>query len=489
MQPFKLYFNITTIQSPKYYLQLVFDIIYTDIVYVNPENPQLVCPLYDPSNIYYINGKDYNIYLPDEIDKIDFNYNFDDKLVIPGIWNLSIFDDYSMLNEWLLEQNFSVFALSVLLKIDLTKPISANLYHIKDHEKFVFPLEDNHTAFFSGYIYTKSLAFDDFTKLFSLSVQPNIELLKKADVRGLKAVRADALEIPDAFLSMKENLYYLLQVAFPNLKQSDIAIEHEFVFCAHSNPAHSHTSSDPNTIFAAGSIGVYTIHDLLFNVRDIVQRLGSITYPGNELRSMSVHDLLKVLCFSFFATLTVSHNRVIFASINKSFRTDKTFNGNRKVFSFTTETNFERLEWIRVTEVSANSHLSYTIGTQSDTTNGFDKNIALVTIMNFAVNQGVTRYILSSPFKVMDAENKLLHVIFAKESSTATDYKTFRKLLAKLWYNYLNIYSSGKIYHFLVDSVDFDFTQSIGYHDRLYSPVGIHYDIVDDSTTIDAVRI
>jgi len=195
-----------------------------------------------------------------------------------------------------------------------------------------------------------------------------------------------------------------------------------------------------------------------------------------------------ILCFSYFATLTVTHNKATFASINKSFRTDKTFNANRSVFSFTKEVSFERLEWIRVTEVSANSHLSHTIGTQSELTNGFDKNIALVTIMNFAVSQGVTKYILSSPFKVKDGQNNLLHVIFAKESTTATDYKTFRKLLATLWYNYLNKYSSGKIYHFQVDSVDFDFTQSIGYHDRLYSPVGIHYDIVDNSTTIDAVR-
>ncbi|NCQ19350.1 MAG: hypothetical protein GW805_13600 [Ignavibacteria bacterium] len=462
--------NITTIVNPRYLLQLQFTRYFSGFI----TSIDFDGTLYS----YTIWGKDYDIYLPAEIDKIDFNYNFDDKLIIPGIWNLSIFDNNSVLDELFFENNPTPLDVGQYYAPDLSNPVKALLYKIGDHERFEFPLDVNHTPFFSGYVYMKSLGFDDFTKMFSLSVQPDIELLKKADIHNLKAARADAEEIPDQHLSFRDNLYYLLQVAFPELKRENITIEHEFVFCAHSNPDLSHFSSNPNTIFAAGSISEYSIHELYFNVRDISNRLGI----------NSCHEILKALCFSYFATLTVTHNKATFASINKSFRTDKTFNANRSVFSFTKEVSFERLEWIRVTEVSANSHLSHTIGTQSELTNGFDKNIALVTIMNFAVSQGVTKYILSSPFKVKDGQNNLLHVIFAKESTTATDYKTFRKLLATLWYNYLNKYSSGKIYHFQVDSVDFDFTQSIGYHDRLYSPVGIHYDIVDNSTTIDAVR-
>ena len=480
MPTLTLKLNITTIAEPRYLLQLQF---------TNYQSGFVNSIDFDGTAwSHTVWGKDFSIYLPAEMDAINYDYNFDDKLVIPGIWNFSLLDDNSILDELIFENNAEPLDVGEFYKPDLSRPVKVLLYKIGEHERFKFPLVTNHVPFFSGIVDMKSFNFDDFTKMISLTATPDIDLLKKTDMRAIKAARADAQEIPDTMLTMKENLFYLLQVALPNLTLDNIFIEHEFVFCAHSNPNLSHTSTNPDTIYAAGNIGSYTIHDLLFNPRDIAQRLGSISYPGNEsLRSMTCHDLLKHLCFSFFAILTITQNKVVFSSINKAAHEGKTFNANRKAFGFTKEIVFERLEWIRITEVSANSHISHTIGTQSDLTHGFDKNIALVTIMNFVIVGGSTHYVLTSPFKVRTQGGVWLHVIFGKESTAATSYRTFRNLIATMWYDYMNKLTSGKIYTFQVDSCDIDFSYSLGYQDRLYTPVGLHYDIVDDSTMVEAV--
>ena len=151
--------NITTIVNPRYLLQLQFTRYFSGFI----TSIDFDGTLYS----YTIWGKDYDIYLPAEIDKIDFNYNFDDKLIIPGIWNLSIFDNNSVLDELFFENNPTPLDVGQYYAPDLSNPVKALLYKIGDHERFEFPLDVNHTPFFSGYVYMKSLGFDDFTKMFS----------------------------------------------------------------------------------------------------------------------------------------------------------------------------------------------------------------------------------------------------------------------------------------------------------------------------------
>jgi len=124
----------------------------------------------------------------------------------------------------------------------------------------------------------------------------------------------------------------------------------------------------------------------------------------------------------------------------------------------------------------------------SELTNGYEKYLTHVTIYNYSVISGVTHYILSSPLKVKDINGNFLYVIFAKENPLAVGYKTFRKLLSTIWFSYMNKFSSGRIYNFQIQTLDFDFSQSLGYKDRLYSPVSIHYNLVDDCTDVEAVR-
>lgn len=466
--------NISAIHNSKYLLQLQFQRYTNSFIKVFDFD--------GTGNSHTLWGKDYDIYLPDEIDTINFDYDFNDKLILPGIWNLSIFDNNSFLDEMIFENDPSHFEISEHFYPDLTKPISAILYKINDDEIFQFPLEVFHQPFYSGHVLSKPIEFKDKDKLLSITIAPNVADLKKADIHNLKAIRSDALEIPDDNLSFRDNLYYLLQVAFPELTKDNIFIDHDFVFCAHNDPTLSHDSSNPNTIFAAGSVGEYSIHDLYFNVRDISTRLGI----------NSCHDILKALCFSYFATLTVTHNKIVFASVNKSFKTDTTINVSRSLSDFSKEISFERLEWINVHEVSANSRLGYLIGTQSTLTNGFDKDIVLVTIMNFIVRDGETKYVLTSPLKVKNSSGTFLHVIFAKQNSLATDYRTFRRLLAEVWYNYMNKFTSGRIYKFAIEGTEFNYSNSIGHvnngNPRLYSPVSIHYNIVEDCTDVEAVR-
>jgi hypothetical protein len=333
--------------------------------------------------------------------------------------------------------------------------------------------------------------------LLNITIAPNIADLKKTDIRDITAVRADAQEIPDENLSIQENLFYLIQVALPNLKLSDVIVEHDFVFCAHSDPAHSHTSSDPNAIYRAGSVGEYTINDVHFNVRDIANRLGTLLMPSpNTLLSMTCHDMLKAICFSFFATLTITHNKVTFASINKSFKTDKTINVDRLLSNFEKEISFEKLEWIKITEHwlddTHNINFIHSIGTQSSVTNGFDKVITLLTTNFLSVSGGATHYTQTSPLVVYDNVGTALYVIFAKSNSNSTDYKSFRKLIATLWFDYMNVFTSGRIYKFTIEGTEFDYSNSIGHTNngnaRLYSPVSIHYNIVEDCTEVEAVR-
>ena len=104
--------NITAVQNPKYLLQLQFTSYFPGFIKV-----------YDFDGTAYAStlwGKDYDIYLPDEIDKINFDYNFDDKLILPGIWNLSIFDDNSFLDEMIFENNPSNFDISDYFIPDFT---------------------------------------------------------------------------------------------------------------------------------------------------------------------------------------------------------------------------------------------------------------------------------------------------------------------------------------------------------------------------------
>ena len=111
--------NITTIVNPRYLLQLQFTRYFSGFI----TSIDFDGTLYS----YTIWGKDYDIYLPAEIDKIDFNYNFDDKLIIPGIWNLSIFDNNSVLDELFFENNPTPLDVGQYYAPDLSNPVKALL--------------------------------------------------------------------------------------------------------------------------------------------------------------------------------------------------------------------------------------------------------------------------------------------------------------------------------------------------------------------------
>jgi hypothetical protein len=441
--------NITAIHNPKYLLQLQFSMIDFG-VYVHDFD--------GTDDSYTIWGKDHNIYLPDDIDTINFDYDFNDKLILPGIWNLSILDDDSFLDELIFENHSSLmYDNQFPVNVDIKKPINALLFKKNEGESFVFPLVIMHEPFFSGIVDTKSLSFDDTTKIFNFTCSPDIALLKRTDITNVHLTAPLALEIPDTTMLLKDILYYLLQIAFPNLTRDNIIIEHEFVFFGSTNAL---TDLD---------FQEFTIHEISFNPRTI----------AGYLNITSAHDLLKAICFSLFSTLTVTHNKAIFASINKSFKTANTINVSRSISSFKKEVSFESLSWIKITTVINN--YPYPIGTQSILTNGLDKNIIFG-----------TGHVNSSCPIIVD-KFIIYYIAFGKKNSDPSSIRRrFHQLIAELWFDYLNIFTSGRIYKFTIEGTDFDYSNSIGHtnngNDRLYSPVSIHYNIVDDCTEVEAVR-
>lgn len=468
--------NITGRDNPKYLLQL--QIAATQIAL------DIGWPYIDfdgSINSFTVWGKDYNMFLSNDCGTINLDYNFDDKLILPGIWECSVLDDDSILDELLFENNYPNFNDNPYFPIilDITKPISCILYKIKDNERFSFPLNLFHVPLFSGFIDTKTLSFDENEKLFTFTASPNMDYLKKADVTNIKLVRPEALEIPDTHLSFRDNLYYLLQVAFPDLNKDNITIAHDFVFYAHDDPNHKFSTRIAATLYATETLRTFSIHDLFFNIRDIKTRCGV----------NSCYEVLQLLCFSYFATLTVTHNKAVFASINKSFKTLNTVDGTRMISSFKKEISFDRLYWIKITEVWSNNAgtINTTIGTELTTTKGFNKTIVhFLQVFKLFPNENIYQFL--SHIKVKNSSNSFSDVLFALDKPDSLQPVSFIKMIAKLWFDYLNVFTSGRIYKFQITNTDFDFTNSLGYQNRLYSPVGIHYNIVEDSTEVEAVR-
>jgi len=441
--------NITAISNPKYLLQLQF-VCFEVGVYLHD---------FDGTNdSHTIWGKDHNIYLPNEIDTINYDYNFDDKLIIPGIWNLSILDDDSFLDELIFENHSSLlFDNRFPINVDLTKPINALLFRVEDNEIFKFPLDSWHVPFFSGIMDTKSPSFDEVTKLLSISVYPNIAILKETDITNVRLTSPSADEIPNISTSLKTTLFNILRIAFPLLKRENVIIRHEWIFYASTNPL-----TDFNWYEC-------TIDDIMFNPLEVSNRLG-IT---------SCHEILKAFCFSFFATLTITHNKAIFASVNKSFITDTTINATRLISEFKKEISFEAIKWIDIRYIQSSTITgSKVIGTKSILTKGIEKDV----IFN------AQRTISTSPMTVLNNQNTMLYIAFAKKNSAAINKNYLYALAATLWFDYMNIFISGRIYKFQIQTLNFNFSNSFGYKNRLYSPVGIHYNIVDDSTEVEAVR-
>ena len=228
---------------------------------------------------------------------------------------------------------------------------------------------------------------------------------------------------------------------------------------------------------------MYPIVKILFNIFDVATRLNIL----------SCHDVLKAICFSCFSILTITHNKVIFSSINKTFKTEKTINVNRSLSNFEKEISFDRIEWINVYEQSNGSpYWGYSIGTESTLTNGFSKFIMFCTDYEINRMEGIDYYHLWSTIKALrHSDGTVLDIICMKINSSSS-WGAFNKLIATLFYDYMNKFYSGRTYKFTIEGTEFDYSNSIGHTNnnnaRLYSPVSIHYNIVDDCTEVEAVR-